>query len=639
MEAHGEAPTGPEASMAGPAAATAVRPPGKLKVAIVGDVHGSWRGDREEAALRLLGPDVTLLLGDFGNENVELVKQIASLPLRKAVILGNHDAWFTMTGRSMRRAPPQQSLSAADLLAAEQRGDGPLAAADGDGVTKQLAALGEEHMGYGTHAMDEQGYTVMGARPFSKGGKSFTSIKAFMGSLYGIESMDASADRIVQVASSAPPAHPLIVMGHNGPSGLGARAWDPCGVDWEPKAGDHGDPDLRAALDRLHAAGRRVPLVTFGHMHHNLHSGASKGWSHHLRRMVHLDPSTRTLFLNAATVPRVRLAPASNPVAAAAASGVYDPSASPASPSTPHSSSTSSSPRGSPPANSPPLSPKAYGSGRRARMAAKAAAAAVAASALAHPPGGSHSHSHDSQHQHGGGAGAGAGGGGDTGATLHHFMVAEFEAGEVVRARDVWVQVTPVSDGTAAAALAAAAAEVAEAEATAGPQVAAALATAAESLADADGALAASAASSMDGDGAATSASGDGDGAAAGASDAGPQRVGPYVTHVARQNVVLRTVVGANGGLVKFVWNAFDQQYEPVVLPPTDANGDAVMQEADGAMAGAEGEAGAASEGAGQGQGQAGGQQPLVPAGAVAVAAGGPGRLGEEAAPRRLWAD
>lgn len=35
--------------------------------------------------------------GDFGNENVELVKSVADLTIAKAVILGNHDAWSTQT--------------------------------------------------------------------------------------------------------------------------------------------------------------------------------------------------------------------------------------------------------------------------------------------------------------------------------------------------------------------------------------------------------------------------------------------------------------------------------------------------------------------------------------------------------------
>ena len=32
--------------------------------------------------------------GDFGEQNVELVRAVSELPLPKAVILGNHDAWL-----------------------------------------------------------------------------------------------------------------------------------------------------------------------------------------------------------------------------------------------------------------------------------------------------------------------------------------------------------------------------------------------------------------------------------------------------------------------------------------------------------------------------------------------------------------
>ncbi|KAG6523094.1 hypothetical protein ZIOFF_012947 [Zingiber officinale] len=35
--------------------------------------------------------------GDFGYENVELVRSISNLKLPKAVILGNHDSWTTQT--------------------------------------------------------------------------------------------------------------------------------------------------------------------------------------------------------------------------------------------------------------------------------------------------------------------------------------------------------------------------------------------------------------------------------------------------------------------------------------------------------------------------------------------------------------
>jgi hypothetical protein len=35
--------------------------------------------------------------GDFGNENVDLVRDVSKLDLPKAAILGNHDCWQTVS--------------------------------------------------------------------------------------------------------------------------------------------------------------------------------------------------------------------------------------------------------------------------------------------------------------------------------------------------------------------------------------------------------------------------------------------------------------------------------------------------------------------------------------------------------------
>jgi hypothetical protein len=35
------------------------------------------------------------LLGDFGEENLEVVQSVANIEFAKAVILGNHDCWYT----------------------------------------------------------------------------------------------------------------------------------------------------------------------------------------------------------------------------------------------------------------------------------------------------------------------------------------------------------------------------------------------------------------------------------------------------------------------------------------------------------------------------------------------------------------
>ncbi|KAG2431816.1 hypothetical protein HXX76_009310 [Chlamydomonas incerta] len=529
-----------EAATARPEPAGPAQAPGSLRVAIVGDVHGAWKADREEAALRFLAPDITLLVGDFGNENVELVRQIAALPLRKAVILGNHDAWFTMKGggaAGARRPAVQQQLSAADLLQAMQRGEG--VAPEQDSVRKQLAALGAEHVGYGLMPLDPQAYSVVGARPFSKGGKNFSSIRPFMVSLYGVQSLEESAFRITEVANSAAEEHALIVMGHNGPAGLGSRAWDICGVDWESKAGDHGDPDLQTALANLAACGRRVALVTFGHMHHHLSTRGSLGLGHRLRRMAHIDPKTGTVFLNSATVPRVTNAP---PLPTGPHDHHHHDDHDHQEPHKRRLHGSGSGGAAGSAGSSPPTSPKAYGSGRRARMAAKAAAAAARA-ASAGGGGAAHVDAHP---------------GGSEAATAHHFMFVQMEGGEVVSARDVWVQVTPVEDDEEAeevmAALTAAAAAAAA--------TAAAAAAAASDGGDADAAAANATTSSSDGE------SGPAAGVAAAAlPPAGPQRVGDFVVHMLRQHEVVRTVAAAEPGkVVKFVWNAYDQVYEPVVL-------------------------------------------------------------------------
>ncbi len=66
-------------------------------------------------------------------------------------------------------------------------------------------------------------------------------------------------------------------------------------------AGDHGDPDLAAALDAAEGAGCPPPAaVVFGHMHHCL-SGDGK-----LRRRLKFTENG-TLHLNTAVVPRVRV--------------------------------------------------------------------------------------------------------------------------------------------------------------------------------------------------------------------------------------------------------------------------------------------------------------------------------------------
>ncbi len=91
----------------------------------------------------------------------------------------------------------------------------------------------------------------------------------------------------------------IIFLGHNGPVGLGSNPDDPCGKDWQPLGGDYGDPDLTDAIAQAHKMGKTIPLVTFGHMHHDL-----RYTKKHLRKTFAIS-SEGTMYLNAARVPRI----------------------------------------------------------------------------------------------------------------------------------------------------------------------------------------------------------------------------------------------------------------------------------------------------------------------------------------------
>ena len=247
--------------------------PGAVRLAVVGDVHDQWSA-ADAAALGGLGADVAVFVGDFGNENLGLVERVGALEHEKAVILGNHDAWHTMYSRRRTR-----------------RGR----------VDEQLRALGDSHVGYAAKAWPEKRLSVVGARPFSAGPKPWKAHGAFYKGRYGVAGYQQSAARIADVARRQPDDHALVVLGHSGPAGLGEKAYDICGVDWQVPGGDHGDADLRAALNALHAEGRAVACCLFGHMHEALNGRTHPGKK---RRMVAVD-RRGVVYVNAAVVPRV----------------------------------------------------------------------------------------------------------------------------------------------------------------------------------------------------------------------------------------------------------------------------------------------------------------------------------------------
>jgi uncharacterized protein (TIGR04168 family) len=250
--------------------------PKTVRIAVVGDVHNQWDYE-DEAALLALEVDLVLFVGDFGNEAVEIVEQVARLPIPSAIALGNHDAWHSATPWGRQKCPYDRSCE--------------------DRVQQQLDALGKNHVGYGKREFIEQQLSVVGGRPFSWGGPDW-KYADFYTERFGVCSMEDSGDRIIDAVRETQ-HETLIFLSHNGPAGLGDQPEAPCGRDWRPIGGDYGDPDLQSAIQNAKALGKQVPLVAFGHMHHHLRHRKDC-----LRKRVYLD-SDGTLYLNAACVPRV----------------------------------------------------------------------------------------------------------------------------------------------------------------------------------------------------------------------------------------------------------------------------------------------------------------------------------------------
>ena len=232
-----------------------------IRIAIAGDLHGSWSQDDLDLLLEL-NPDGVLFVGDLSDGDLRIVRAINKISIPTSVILGNHD-----------------------------RGRG----GSGDVLRAQLDLLGEKNCSWNLSKWALNELSVVGARPCSGGGGFFLTPE--VKSVFGEVSLDESVFRIVSAAKSAPLDCPLLILAHSGPVGLGSESSSLCGRDWKLPSMDWGDKDLGIAIDQIRKF--RVPeLVVFGHTHHQLRIGGNR-----IRKTFAQD-LWGTSYLNAACVPR-----------------------------------------------------------------------------------------------------------------------------------------------------------------------------------------------------------------------------------------------------------------------------------------------------------------------------------------------
>ena len=212
-----------------------------LKIAIVGDIHNQWDAKGDRQAIDLLDVDCVLFVGDFGNEAVEIVANVAALPYPKAAIFGNHDAWYTASDWGRKKSPYDHALE--------------------DRVQAQLDLLGDTHVGYGCLDLLDLNLSVIGSRPFSWGGEKWKN-KKFLSERFGVNNFDESLKLMMRRVESAQ-CDNVIFLGHNGPTGLGIEPEDMCGRDWNPLGGDFGDPDFEQAIAATKKLGKNISFVTF----------------------------------------------------------------------------------------------------------------------------------------------------------------------------------------------------------------------------------------------------------------------------------------------------------------------------------------------------------------------------------------
>lgn len=251
------------------------------KVAVIGDLHDHW-SDFDLDSLNRSDYRLILFVGDLGRGEAtsqRIARSIARLIHPTLVMPGNADA-------------PHSLMLGAEF--ALRSGLGQLfGATPRVGDRQQSPVL----CGYSLHyqRFPDVEFTIVAGRPYSMGGPQI-SFESQLHSSFGVSSLEDSAKRLVDLVDRAE-SEALLFLSHNGPRGLGPEATDPWGCDFDPEAGDWGDPDLEIAISHARASGHRVLGIVAGHMHLGLRTpDLERTWKRRLGD---------TLCVNPARVPRV----------------------------------------------------------------------------------------------------------------------------------------------------------------------------------------------------------------------------------------------------------------------------------------------------------------------------------------------
>lgn len=252
-----------------------------FRLAIIGDLHTHW-DNVDLAQFDQAAYDLLYFVGDLGggtpDSTIRVARSISRLNQPTLVMPGNNDTWDI-------------NELAAEL--AHQNGLGQLLAITRDSQDSFSAI---ELCGYSHHLINvgERKISLIAARPHSMGGPDL-SFPDYMKATYGIESLEASTQRICRLVEQAG-GDEIIFLAHNGPKGLGGEPDAMWGCDFKENGGDWGDPDLAHAIDHARSLGKKVLAVIGGHMHLRSKNGSMRPWK---------SEQDDTHYINAARVPRI----------------------------------------------------------------------------------------------------------------------------------------------------------------------------------------------------------------------------------------------------------------------------------------------------------------------------------------------